>query len=49
MTTDETTHLLAKPAADQALGPEGRDGSTTRTAQIGKSFALWQIGALCGK
>lgn len=49
MTTDETTHLLAKPAADQARGPEGWDENTTRTAHIGKKFALWQIGALCGK
>ncbi len=49
MTTDETTHLLAKPAADQTRGPEGWDGSTTRTAQIRKKFALWQIGALCGE
>jgi hypothetical protein len=49
MTTDETTHLLARTAADQVGGPEGWGGTTTKTAQTGKKFALWQLGALCGK
>ncbi|KAG9232096.1 major facilitator superfamily domain-containing protein [Amylocarpus encephaloides] len=48
MTTDETTQLLAKPAADEGRWPEESDCSATRTTQIGKEFGLWQIGALCG-
>jgi hypothetical protein len=43
MAADETTQLLARQT------PEERDGNTTAAGKPGKPFALWQIGALCGK
>jgi hypothetical protein len=48
MAPDETTQLLAKPASDPGCCPEEWDGKTA-TAQTSQIFALWQIGAFCGK
>lgn len=48
MPTDETTHLLAKPAADPARCPEACNGKVG-TENNPQKTALWQIGALCGK
>jgi hypothetical protein len=48
MVPDETTPLLASPASDPGCYQEEWDGKTA-TAQTREIFALWQIGALCGK
>ncbi|KAE9370966.1 MFS general substrate transporter [Stipitochalara longipes BDJ] len=48
MAVDETAPLLAKPAANVTSCREEWDSNSSETARIGRKFAWWQIGALCG-
>jgi hypothetical protein len=47
MAVDETTHLLAKPAAGATRLSKTLNGKPN--GETPKTFALWQIGALFGK
>lgn len=43
MTANEATLLLAQHT------PEGQDGKVNAAEEADQDFALWQIGAFCGK